>query len=172
MFLALSTERVDDDAALTSDTPFLGSGIVPKNPFRLHCLSVYLLLRRDKGHVCIFAPKCHPELQLAIEMTWAFAKRYCRKHCNHRIDRLRASLQHVFQNLAQDVITLDLVRKLFRKTRNYVSVYEADAARQGCSVEATVKKYKSHRRLFESTVSVGPVERADDLLRMAESGNV
>ena len=40
------------------------------------------------GHVCLFLPKCHPELHCKIECGWALSKQYVRIHCEYTIASL------------------------------------------------------------------------------------
>ncbi len=53
---------------------------------------------RPAGHVCVFAPKCHPELQGPIEMCWARVKYYCarRSNLNHTLPALQAAIPGAF----------------------------------------------------------------------------
>ena len=82
---------------------------------------------RPAGHVCIFAPKCHPELQGAIEMAWARIKFYCARHSNHTLDGLQKAIPGAF---SEANISLDLVQKWFRKSRDYMTVYKQGATGQ------------------------------------------
>ena len=61
----------------------------------------------------------HPELN-PIERCWATAKQYARAHCDYRFP----SLQRVTSR-ALDSITLEEVRKHFRKVRDYHRAYMA-----------------------------------------------
>jgi len=82
---------------------------------------------RPVGHVCIFAPKCHPELQGPIEMCWARVKYYCARHSNHTLVGLQAAIPGAF---SADNISLYLVQKWFRKGRDYMTVYKQGATGQ------------------------------------------
>ena len=61
----------------------------------------------------------HPELN-PIERCWAKAKQYARAHCDYTFP----SLQGIAEQ-ALDSITLDQVRKHFRKVRDYHRAYMA-----------------------------------------------
>lgn len=76
-----------------------------------------------------------------IERVWGQAKTYCRKY-NFTIGRLRNII-----NLALDSVGTDLIRKYFRKNMEYKKAYKG-GKKAGSEVEAAVKVYKSHRRIF------------------------
>ena len=97
-------------------------------------------------HRMIFAPKCHPELQYAIESSWAKMKGYIRRNCKHTLPTLRLN---IIAALQPENIPLTLVQKWFRKMRDYMVAYEAGA--DGKTADNTVKKYKSHRQCFNTT---------------------
>ena len=109
---------------------------------------------RPAGHVCIFAPKCHPELQGPIEMCWARVKYYCARRSNHTLPALQAAIPGAF---SEANISLDLVQKWFRKGRDYMTVYKEGAT--GQSADKAQKGVKSHRRAL--TVRAEPRERID-----------
>jgi hypothetical protein len=110
---------------------------------------------RPVGHVCIFAPKCHPELQGPIEMCWARVKYYCARHSNHTLLGLQNAIPGAF---SADNISLDLVQKWFRKGRDYMTVYKQGAT--GQSADKAQKTVKSHRRAL-SIRGVEPRVRID-----------
>ena len=45
----------------------------------------------EKGHIPIFLPKYHPELN-AVERVWAQLKRYTRGHCKYSLPSLRKTI--------------------------------------------------------------------------------
>ena len=95
----------------------------------------------DKGHHIFFIPKFHCELN-PIERVWGEAKRYTRAHTNFTLPRLRTLIQP-----ALDSVSLDLIRKYFRKARDYERAYR-EHYKGGVEVEQAVKKFKSRRRAF------------------------
>ena len=110
---------------------------------------------RPAGHVCIFAPKCHPELQGPIEMCWARVKYYCARRSNHTLPALQAAIPGAF---SEANISLDLVQKWFRKGRDYMTVYKQGAT--GQSADKAQKGVKSHRRAL-TVGGAEPRERID-----------
>ena len=98
-----------------------------------------------RGHKAFFFPKFHCELN-PIERVWGQSKRYCRTYTNFTLVKLRQIL-----NPALDSVTTDLIRKYFRKARDYEKAYR-EGLKAGREVEDAVKKYKSHRRVFFENV--------------------
>lgn len=92
------------------------------------------------GHACIFLPKLHGELN-PIERVWALAKRYMRAHCNYTLQGRRRTVP---QGL--DRVTVENIRKFFRKTRDYMFGY-LKGLEAGNTLETQVKLYKSRRRV-------------------------
>jgi hypothetical protein len=94
----------------------------------------------SKGHMCIFLPKFHCELN-PIERAWCLAKKKVGAYNNGTITRLRKLVPESLDEASADMI---------RKFCDTVRAYE-DAYRQGhnaLTIETAVKRYKSHRRVF------------------------
>jgi transposase len=70
-----------------------------------------------RGHLCFFLPKFHCEMN-PIERVWGQSKRYCQAHTNFTLVKLREVL-----NPSLDSVSLDLIRKYFRKVRDYEKAY-------------------------------------------------
>ena len=62
-------------------------------------------------HQAIFLPKFHCELN-PIECCWCHSKCYTRSHCDYTFPGQLATI-----NNSLDSVTLDMIRKFFRKTR-------------------------------------------------------
>ena len=94
---------------------------------------------------CFFLPKFHCELN-PIERVWGQSLRYCRTHMNFTLVKLRELL-----NPALDFVTVELMRKFFRKAREYERAY-LEGKKAGKEVESAVKLYKSHRRVLSEDI--------------------
>ena len=97
---------------------------------------------RSTGHNCMFFPKFHCEHN-PIERVWGQAKSFTRAFCKYSIVGLRKTIAP-----ALDTVTVDLIRKYFRKARNYIHAYREGKA-AGQEVEIAVKHYKCHRRILK-----------------------
>jgi len=67
------------------------------------------------GHVCIFLPKFHCELN-PIKRCWAQAKRYPHAHTNYTIQKLRTKCSG---SISFDSVTVENITNYFRKVRHY-----------------------------------------------------
>ena len=93
-----------------------------------------LLENNYKG---FFIPKFHCELN-PIKRVWAHSKKFTRAQCDYSFNGLESTIIP-----ALDSVTLDFIRKYFRKMRDYMAACrEGQVA--GPELEKTVKKYKSH----------------------------
>ena len=71
----------------------------------------------NKGHKVMFIPKFHRELN-PIEQVWCHAKQYTRTHCDYTFADLEKMI-----DTALNSMTVELVRKYFRKLREYQRAY-------------------------------------------------
>ena len=98
----------------------------------------------QKGHITVFLPKFHPELN-PIERVWAQLKRYTKSHCKYSIQSLRKSIPDSY-----DSVSLENIQNHFRKVRHYMFGY-LEGLTPGNQLEEALKKYKisvkSHRRI-------------------------
>lgn len=83
-------------------------------------------------------PKFHCELN-SIERVWGQAKRLTRS-CDYLMAGLRLAVKP-----ALDLVSLDMIRKYFHKSRPYARAYACTAI--GKEMMTVLKTYKSHRRL-------------------------
>ena len=96
------------------------------------------------GHIPIFLPKYHPELN-PIEQVWAQLKRYTKGHCNYSLPSLRKNIP-----LAYDTVSAENIKNHFRKCKHYMFAY-LEGLKPGTELDDQVKKYKkailSHRHI-------------------------
>jgi transposase len=76
---------------------------------------------------CLFLPKFHCELN-PIERVWGQSKVYARAHTNFTLIKLRQLLDP-----ALDSVSVDLIRKYFRKARDYEQAYREGHNCGNCS---------------------------------------
>ena len=98
----------------------------------------------EKGHICVFLPKFHPELN-PIERVWAQLKRFTKGHCKYTLPSLRKNIP-----LAYDTVSLDNIQNHFRKVKHFMFGY-LEGLKPGTELDEALKKYKvaakSHRRI-------------------------
>ncbi len=94
----------------------------------------------SKGHICIFIPKFHCELN-AIERCWCHAKKHTRAYANGSITRLRTTVPEGLNSCSKELIS-----KFFVTCRDYLKAYREGHTYR--DVDNAVKMYKSHRRVF------------------------
>ena len=98
----------------------------------------------ERGHICLFLPKFHPELN-PIERVWAQAKRHTKAYCKYTLPSLRRHIPLAFES-----VTTENVKNYYRKVRHYMFAYLV-GLEGGPSLEETIKSYKkivkSHGRI-------------------------
>jgi hypothetical protein len=95
-----------------------------------------------RGHRCIFIPQYHCELN-PRERVWGHAKQYTRKDCDYSYPGLERTM-----GPALNSVPTDLIRKYFRRVREYARAYR-EGYKAGPEVERALNQYKSHRRASE-----------------------
>ena len=108
------------------------------------CQKTMLEKIESRGHVCLYFPKFHCELN-AIERNWCHAKKNTRAYCNGSIVRLRRIVPE-----SLETVSVELIYKFFKICRVYERTYRE--GHTGNEVEEAVKVYKSHyRRVFSTS---------------------
>jgi transposase len=97
------------------------------------------------GDVCLAQPKCHPELN-PIELVWAGEKYHARKQSKTGIKNLRNTVVSARTHVKNSDPLFLL--KCFRKARDFVHVYTKAENALGAFALTEVKRYRSHRRMF------------------------
>ena len=103
------------------------------------------LLCESLGHVCLFLPKFHPELN-PIELNWRDSKNELRRNCTCSSVGFKQRW-----HAALDAITPEMIRKYFKSAMEYEMVYDkVIGLGNQPDPDATVQKYKSHRSEFRT----------------------
>ena len=101
----------------------------------------------DKGHVHVSTCQSSTASLTHREGLGTSYKVHSRAHTNFTLAGLRAII-----NPALDSVSTDLMRKYFRRVLEYERAY-LEGKKAGKELEAAVKLYKSHRRIFFEQVS-------------------
>ena len=99
------------------------------------------------GHLCIFLPKFHCELNF-IEFFWGVVKRYLRENCNYTFDTLKENMPK-----AMESVKLEVIRRWEHRMYRWMEAYRSGlgtADAQAHVKEFSSTKYKSHRRIPEA----------------------
>ena len=98
------------------------------------------------GHLCLFLPKYHYELNI-IEFFWGATKHHTRECCDFTLDELDREIE-----IGQEKVQITTIRRWYHRMMRWVDSYETGAG----TVEAqqqvqafSSKKFKSHRRAPE-----------------------
>ena len=87
-------------------------------------------------------PKYHCEL-VAIERRWARSKWWLRHKCQYRFSVMEQNIP--LSMFHPDIQPDDMVRRFFRKARDYKRAYRERKEKTAGAARLLVKKYKSHR---------------------------
>ena len=83
------------------------------------------------GHICIFLPKFHCELNF-IEFFWGAVKKYLRKHCDYTFKTLQENMP-----MALASVSLQTIRKWEHRMDRWVAAYDV-----GLGVKEAQKKVR------------------------------
>ena len=98
------------------------------------------------GHLCLFLPKYHCELNI-IEFFWGATKHHTRECCDFTLDGLDREIE-----IGQEKVQITTIRRWYHRMMRWVDSYEtgAGAVEAQQQVQAfSSKKFKSHRRAPE-----------------------
>lgn len=98
------------------------------------------------GHLCIFLPKFHCELNF-IEFFWGAAKRYLRENCDYSFATLQENMPKALAS-----VSVETIRKWEHRMQRWMEAYRdglgaKDAQKQVKKFSST--RYTSHRRIPE-----------------------
>lgn len=99
------------------------------------------------GHMCIFLPKFHCELNF-IEFFWGAVKKYLRDHCDYTFDTLKENMPKALSS-----VRLDTIRKWEHRMHRWMSAYRTGLSTRDAQLHVkkySSTKYKSHRRVPET----------------------
>ena len=103
--------------------------------------------RNGRQHRILWVPKYHCELNW-IERKWGFIKSKIKHHTTGSMPGLTAAYHTVIQ-----LLHVTTCRRFARKARDYMHAYE-DGVSTAEIEKAVSTTYKSHRRVFDSTLSL------------------
>jgi hypothetical protein len=98
------------------------------------------------GHLCIFLPKFHCELNY-IEFFWGVVKKYLRDKCNYTFEALKTNLPDALQS-----VRLKTFRLWEHRMYRWMDAYRAGLGTSDAQIQVrkfSSTKYKSHRRIPE-----------------------
>ena len=98
----------------------------------------------SRGHLCIFLPKYHPELN-AIERYWSRIKLHTREHCDGTKQRTKKEADLALNGANND---LALIRRYFRTAWRWIDAYSRGL--DGVLALFAVTKSKKHRGVTDA----------------------
>jgi hypothetical protein len=104
----------------------------------------------EAGHLCIFLPKFHCELNF-IEYFWGAVKRYLRENCDYTFTTLQENLPKALAS-----VSVELIRKWEHRMWRWVDAYDGGMGARDAQLHVqkfSSTKFRSHRRVYESQAS-------------------
>jgi hypothetical protein len=98
------------------------------------------------GHLCIFLPKFHCELNF-IEFFWGAVKKYLRDNCDYTFDTLKENMPKALES-----VQLETIRRWEHRMYRWMDAYRGGLETQAAQLQVqqfSSAKYKSHRLVPE-----------------------
>lgn len=99
------------------------------------------------GHLCLFFPKFHCELNY-IEFFWAQVKKYLRENCDYTFDTLKENMPKALKS-----VPLETIRRWEHRMYRWMEAYRSGLGTSAAQLQVKQfgsAKYKSHRRVPEA----------------------
>ncbi|KAF8237753.1 hypothetical protein L208DRAFT_1388659 [Tricholoma matsutake] len=98
------------------------------------------------GHLCIFLPKFHCELNF-IEFFWGAVKRYLRENCDYSFTTLQENMPNALAS-----VSVEIIRKWEHRMKQWMEAYGDGLGAKDAQIQVkkfSSKCYMSHRRIPE-----------------------
>ncbi|KAF8228642.1 hypothetical protein L208DRAFT_1290586 [Tricholoma matsutake] len=98
------------------------------------------------GHLCIFLPKFHCELNF-IEFFWGAVKRYLRENCDYSFTTLQENMPNALAS-----VSVETIRKWEHRMKRWMEAYGDGLGAKDAQIQVkkfSSKRYTSHRRIPE-----------------------
>jgi len=102
------------------------------------------------GHLCLFLPKFHCELNF-IEFFWGMVKKYLRDNCDYTFNTLKENMPK-----ALALVPLQTIRRWEHRMYRWMEAYRSGLGTKDAQIQVhkfSSTTYKSHRRIPDAVVS-------------------
>ncbi len=99
------------------------------------------------GHLCIFLPKFHCELNF-IEFFWGAVKRYLRNNCDYTFTTLQENMPKALES-----VPIECIRKWEHRMKRWMEAYRSGLGAKDAQKQVkkfSSRRYTSHRRVPET----------------------